>query len=180
MKRFWELFDAGVRRLILGGLSGFIAMAIVGWTAMYFDALPEEPQATRAATYLFFGAAAIAAIIGPRSAQIALASLALFLIAGGLVLMGTELVQLFEEPDVNGDGVFTIRDAVRGFALVLTAPGEGYMNVLGGPVTDESGVVTFLELSAGTVEWALRVALTLLYWIVVAAFGSAAGSKWPK
>ena len=84
----------------------------------------------------------------------------------GLVLMWQELNAITGSPDLNNDGAFTIRDFFHASARVLTAPGEAYSQTIFGPITPESGLVVFLETSAGLVAWVARLGLTAFYWFM--------------
>lgn len=126
MDRVWNIIGHLFGRAVLGGLSGFVVMLVVGWTAMFFEIDPPEPQATRYATYLFFGVAIPVAFLGLRAAKVAVITVPLFMICAALVLMWQELNAITGSPDLNTDGAFTIRDFFHASARVLTAPGEAY------------------------------------------------------
>ena len=111
-KSGWSLLDLLVR-LWVSAISGFVVMIIAGWTALYFEAMPPEPQATEYATYLFLSVAALGLIFGVRAAKIALSlGLPLFMVCVAFVLTWDEGMAIVAQPDLNGDGIFTIRDFI--------------------------------------------------------------------
>jgi hypothetical protein len=149
----------------MGGISGFVIMLVAGWTAMYFGFFPEEPKATQYATYLFFSVAITVAILGLRAAKAAILTLPVFMICAAVVITWNEWSGMVDQPDLNGDGIFTIRDILIGIFSILTATGKSYWEYIAGPLTPESGVVMFLELPFWLVSGVIRITLTCLFWM---------------
>lgn len=166
MDRVWDIIGHFFGRAALGGLSGFAVMLVVGWTAIYFELAPAEPQATRYATYLFLGVAIPVAFLGLRAAKVAVMTVPVFMICMAFVLMWQELNAIAGSPDLNNDGAFTVRDFLHASARVLSAPGEWYSQTVFGPITPETGFVIFLEISAGLLAWVARLGLTAFYWFM--------------
>lgn len=166
MDRIWYLVGWSFSRVLMGGISGFVIMLVVGWTAMYFELFPEEPKATQYATYLFFSVAITVAILGLRAAKAAILTLPVFMICAAVVITWHEWSGMVDQPDLNGDGIFTIRDILIGIFSILTATGKSYWEFIFGPLTPQSGLVVFLELPFWLVSGVIRVALTFLFWLL--------------
>ncbi len=151
-------------RLAIGAICGFVVLMIVSWTLMYFAALPDEPEATTYATVLFFGVAFSVAAIGLRAAKAALLLAPIFLACTAIVLGVVQAQAVIAQPDLNSDGVFTIRDFLHGIALSVFAVGEEYGEIMFGPVDAQTPFVRFFEISPWVALWAVRIGFTALVW----------------
>ena len=171
-KSGWSLLDL-LLRLWVSAISGFVVMIIAGWTALYFEAMPPEPQATEYATYLFLSVAALGLIFGVRAAKIAAnLGLPLFMVCVAFVLTWDEGITIVAQPDLNGDGIFTIRDLISAAMRIITATGGGWSNAIFGPITYETGFIRFLEIPVGLGMWFSRISLTIFHWFLTIAWFS--------
>lgn len=154
-----------IRRVIMGTISGVSMMAVVGWTADYLEMIPTDPEATRYAVWLFFSVAAVVAILGLRACKIALLSVPLFCLITGLVLSAQELHATGFTSDLNGDGVYTIRDFAVAVFGVIVATGSWYLTFL----SDETGLLsstisTFFEVPLWVVDVPAKILFTAIWW----------------
>ena len=167
-KQGWPVLDLLKRlltRLAVSATCGFLGMLIVGWTALYFEAMPPEPQATEYATYLFLGITALGLIFGVRAGKIFVnLGVPLFILCAAFVVTWAEGMSIVAQPDLNGDGVFTIRDFISAALRIVTATGGLYSDIIFGPITYETGFIRFLEIPVGVGTWVARIFLTIFYW----------------
>ena len=175
-KQGWAVLDLLTRlltRLLVSATCGFLGMLIVSWTALYFEAMPPEPQATEYATYLFLGITALGLIFGVRAAKIAIRLGApLFMVCVAFVLTWDEGMAIVAQPDLNGDGIFTIRDFISAVMRIITATGGGWSDAIFGPITYETDFIRFLEISVGLGIWVSRISLTMFHWFLTIIFFS--------
>lgn len=154
------------KRAVLGALGGFAVMLVVGWTSMYLEINPPEPQATQYATYLFFGASIAVAVLGLSAAKLAFLTIPIFMICAGAVITWQEWIIISNQPDLNGDGLFTIRDFLRGALDIITATGKWYSFEIFGKISNESNFVQFFEIPTSWATWISRTILTAFYWFM--------------
>jgi hypothetical protein len=133
---------------------------------MYFDAHPDEPEATTYATFMFFGVAIAVAVIGLRAAKVVMLLVPVFLLGTALVLGIVQAKEVVSQPDLNGDGVFTIRDFLYGIALSVFAVGQAYGEVVFGTIDEQNRIVRFLEIPAWVLLWAVRIGCTAFVWFM--------------
>lgn len=171
-KSGWSISDLLARlsdllaRLAVSAVCGFTVMIIAGWTAIYFEALPSEPQASQYATYLFLGVTLFVLIFGMKAATWVALGVPLFLVCVAFVVTWQECVAIAAQPDLNGDGNFTIRDVISAALRIITATGGWYSDMIFGPITYETGFVRFFEISVGVGIWITRIFLTIFYWFM--------------
>ena len=151
-----------LRRVFMGAFSAFIVMLVVGRSSEYLGLMPSEPEATRYATWLFFAVAFIVAILGLVACKIALLSVPLFALVAGIILSVHVLQTTGLTSDLNGDGIFTIRDFVMGVFGVVVATGSYYLTIFGSELTPT--VATFFEVPISFVEVPAKIVLTLFWW----------------
>ncbi len=164
--RWGEIWGLIMARMFLGSFCGFVVLMIVSWTLMYFEAMPAEPEATTHATYLFLVVALMVALIGSPAARVVLLQAPIFLVGAAIVLGVVQAQAVIAQPDLNGDGLFTIRDFIHGIALSVFAVGQVYGEFLFGPIDGQNSIVTFLEIPAWVILWTARVGLTAFVWFV--------------
>lgn len=157
--------SVAIRRVLMGSLSAFAVMLVVWGSARYLELMPPEPEASRYATWLFFSVAALVAILGLWACKIAMFSVPLFCLMAGLVLSIQELQLTGLASDLNGDGVFTIRDFATAVFDAVVATGSWYLTFL----NDETGaftstISTFFEIPLWVIEVPAKILLTVFWW----------------
>ena len=153
-------------RLLLAAVSAFVFLAVISITSRYFGITSSEENQATHALIIFAPTLIIVATFGKRAAIVAIITFPILMICSAFAVMWREINDFANAPDLNGDGLFTIRDLTREIALVSTAPGNLWLDLIVKNNPNFFRIVAFLELPQYIFLWTARFFLTLLYWSV--------------
>ena len=153
-------------RLLLGAFAGVIANLAAHAVLNYTGDLDDIT--TRELLWYWFGWVAATIFLGFYVVRAALFIL-ISTVFGFIILAGVQKAQaIAAAPDLNGDGLFTIRDFGIASLLVIFETGERAAEIInGGAVSWDSAFVRFLEFDPTVIEWIAKVGLTGLVWFTL-------------